>query len=102
MKPIIINIEPMSVKNFMEVYYGEKIEQENMDWDSFERMYPDIWTYSKEDLDERLKNGETDLVCVRFIEKDGSELFRYVETETVGGEDTDEPAIFSKTLSFPL
>lgn len=86
LKPIVLNIEPISIKQFMEEYYDEKLEQENMDIDSFERMYPNIWTYSKEGLDERLKNGETDLAAVRFIEKDGSELYRYIETETIGGE----------------
>lgn len=101
MKSIVLNIEPISIKEFMEVYYNEKIKQKNMDYNSFKYMYPNIWTYSKEDLDERLKSGETDLVCVKFTEKDGTELFRYVETETVGGEDTDMPVLL-KTLSFPL
>ena len=86
-KPIIIEREAMSIKEFMKEYYGEELEKENLDIDTFETLYPDIWTYAVDDAEDRLENGETDLVLVKFIELDGSELERYVETETVGGEE---------------
>lgn len=84
-KPIVIKRSVMNIKEFMKEYYDEELEKENLDIDTFETLYPDIWTYDVDDIDDRLENGETDLVLVKFIELDGSELERYVETETVGG-----------------
>ena len=86
-KPIIIDRPVMSIKEFMKEYYGETLEKENLDIDTFETMYPDIWTYDPDDISDRLENGETDLVLVQFVELDGSKLERYVETETCGGEE---------------
>lgn len=84
-KPIIIERPLMTIKEFMKEYYDEDIEEENLDIDTFETRYPDIWTYDTDDISDRLENGETDLVLVKFIELDGSELQRYVETETTLG-----------------
>lgn len=86
-KPIVIDRAIMTIKEFMKEYYDETLETENLDIDTFETMYPDIWTYDPDDISDRLENGETDLVLVCFIETDGSELKRYVETETCGGEE---------------
>lgn len=89
-KPIIIERPIMSIKEFMKEYYREELEKENLDIDTFETLYPDIWTYDPDDISDRLENGETDLVLVKFIELDGSELERYVETETIGGDEDYE------------
>ena len=85
-KPIVIEGSPISIKEFMKKYYNEVLDSEDLDIETFETLYPDIWTYPEEDLDERLTNGDTDLVLVRFVELDGTELLMYVETETIGGE----------------
>lgn len=85
-KPIVIEGSPISIKEFMKKYYNEVLDSEDLDIETFETLYPDIWTYPEEDLDERLTNGDTDLVLVRFVELDGTELLMYVETETTGGE----------------
>ena len=86
-KPIIIERPIMTIKEFMKEYYDENLEKENLDIDTFETLYPDIWTYDIDDISDRLENGETDLVLVKFIELDGSKLQRYVETETIGGDE---------------
>ena len=100
--PILSNeiLSPRELLDKLELKVEDNIKIDRMTWDEFENIFPDIWTYSLNDITHIIESGRYVYICkfddgiIRYVEDSD-----YSEDESLFSEDFDIDVSYEKNTN---